>query len=158
MRSRPLPGHLISQSVQYHVYNMGEKVFSSPSGASHFSIPTRPDTGRRFSSRSRPLPGHLISQFRKVSPSCSTQNSSRPLPGHLISQFLSLTPHILSGLAGYFAWENQIEAIFHSQTASKSLQTQYLSHARENTPYRRFSPQFTNIFYNNRISACTDAF
>ena len=70
---------------------------------------------------------------------------SRPLPGHLISQFLSLTPHILSGLAGYFAWENQIEAIFHSQTASKSLQTQYLSHARENTPYHRFSFLLTPV-------------
>ena len=96
--------------------------FSSPSGASHFSIV-------KYISRAG----------RKG------DKSSRPLPGHLISQFLSLTPHILSGLAGYFAWENQIEAIFHSQTASKSLQTQYLSHARENTPYHRFSFLLTPV-------------
>ena len=108
-------------------------LFPSPSGVSHFSI------GNSSSI-------NYIS-FKFPSPSGVSHFS-----------ILSLTPRILSGLAGCFAWEKQIEAIFPSQTASKSLQTQYLSHARENTPYRRFSPQFTNIFYNNRISACTDAF
>ena len=118
--------------------------FSSPSGASHFSIPQSISflfNTEQFSSPS----GASHFSIRALLHTNKVRESSRPLPGHLISQFLSLTPHILSGLAGYFAWENQIEAIFHSQTASKSLQTQYLSHARENTPYRRFSFLLTPV-------------